>query len=87
MIRVENGRMEARGSVPELCSDLSTVVSGLNDLIAEGIGTEGSHEMIMKAVELGLKSEDEIRAEAQKVIDDFMDSLKAKLTKMFEGGM
>lgn len=66
MLSFNNGVREIRGNIPTICTDLSMLIRGINEIISENLCEEAAHEMIMRSVELGLKSDNEIQKEILK---------------------
>lgn len=66
MLSLNNGVMEIRGNIPTICTDLSMLIRRINEIISENLCEEAAHEMIMRSVELGLKSDNEIQKEILK---------------------
>ena len=66
MLSLNNGVREIRGNIPTICTDFSMLIRGINEIISENLCEEAAHEMIMRSVELGLKSDNEIQKEILK---------------------
>lgn len=66
MLSLNNGVREIRGNIPTICTDLAMIIRGINEIISENLCEEAAHEMIMRSVELGLKSDNEIQKEILK---------------------
>lgn len=73
MIRTERGTVTFNGSKSEVLADLSCIVESLH------ISGKATKEEIMKTVELGFKSQDEL----DKVLQELEEKAKAKLADIF----
>lgn len=71
MIKVKNGEVTIKGSEPELLTDLSMIVKGLNENLDK--------EMIQVAVDLGLGNIEEVKKllEGLKGIKEKIEKIKA----------
>ena len=70
MIKVDKGRVTIKGSVIEISTDLSCIISSLME---DDIGF--SRDDIMESVEIGMKTEDEVREMAEKVVADILKNI------------
>ena len=81
MIKTQKGEFHCKGSVNELCADLSIIVNILyNKAFSKHMTQKQAKELILKAVEQGLMTEEEIDGILKNSIGDFFESL-AKFMK------
>lgn len=67
MIKVENGETTIEGNLIDTLSDLSCIVHAIKKTITnKGFSDETAKKDIMEAVDLGLKSDEEIYEEIRK---------------------
>ena len=87
MIRCNNGDVLVEGSMPVLLSDLSTIVHAMHYDVcnAEGMSYSESRERILKAVELGFKTEEECKHEAVRLTKELLEKVLCDLTKILDG--
>lgn len=80
MIKVRKDRVKFKGSIPELMSELSMLCRNLRKAIAEETTDEIAKDFVMDAVKLGLKTDEELQKEADKICKN----LEAFLKNCFE---
>ena len=88
MIRVAEGRVELKGNVVDLCTDLTMAIKSLNETFLEaGMKEEEIEERFQDAVKFGMmKREDVMKRIAEElfsddfvgVMEEFMDFLREK---------
>ena len=61
MVKVNKGEIDVKGTSIELLADTATIIKVLHKIISEDIGEERSKELIRFIVELGFKSEEELK--------------------------
>ena len=79
MIKCENGLVKMQGDPRLLMADLATTIHAMHhDLFIEKhhIDPEQSREMIIRAVEKGFSTEDEIENELKETLLEVLDKLK-----------
>ena len=70
MIKANMGRITIQGPAVEIRADLSGIISALTD---DDIGF--SRDDIMASVEMGMKTEDEVKEMAEKAVADFLKNI------------
>ena len=80
MIRVKNAKVKIVGHPIDLGSELAVAVKGMVDALQKkGMPREDAVGYVKKAVELGLKTEEEIHEEAQQKIGELLVKLGAAM--------
>lgn len=80
MIKMVNGKLEVEGIEPELLSELAYIVHKL--VYAKDLNIPIEH--VRHAVEIGIKSDEEVHAEAEQVIRKIKDNLRQKIAAMMD---
>lgn len=63
MIKVKKDRVRFKGSIAEICAEVTILCMNLRKSFSEELPEEIVKELIIKAVNLGLKTEEEINKE------------------------
>ena len=90
MIKTRKGETVIEGNIAEICADLAVIVDSANEALTEEIGAEEAKKEIMKAVEYGLMSDDELKhamnETANKALCELTEALD-EFKKFMEGMM
>lgn len=93
MVHVEKGIVSIEGTTGGILADISTMVCAIAENGLKGFDTkEEVKEAVLRAVELGFKSEEELEQEYKKKVNalksDLSEAIEAALDKLFstEGG-
>lgn len=85
MIKIENGKLEIKGTPYEICADISTIIRGARISFAKDFGEELAENMVKRAYELSWMSDEQVKVEADKakerVMKKFNQGLMATLAK------
>lgn len=82
MIKSSNGEVTIKGRTTEIASDLTMLIRGmLESFEKHEMEKEEAEMLVRKAVELGFKSENEIRKEVDKLMKDLMKDILKALTE------
>lgn len=76
MIRSEFGRTELKGTMAMLATDLIMIVSALKTQLSKTNSEEAVVQLIMEAVEMGLKDDGTEEAISDKELKELIESLK-----------
>ena len=86
MINVENGKVEIKGEMPNILTDLTLAIKAIRLSITEDRDAENAKEMIDKCVELAFMDDDEIHEAVQATManvikdllsdDEFLDGFR-----------
>lgn len=76
MIKCELGKVSLKGDAATLMAELSCIISSLEETFSENISDEKAKEMILHAVDIAFKPEEEVK-EATK--DELVKLLKLLL--------
>lgn len=76
MIRSEFGRTELKGTMAMLTADLVVIVSALKTQLLKTNNEEAVVQVIMEAVEMGLKDDGTEEAISDKELKELIESLK-----------
>ena len=76
MIRSEFGRTELKGTMAMLTADLVVIVSALKTQLLKTDSEEAVVQVIMEAVEMGLKDDGSEEAISYKELKELIESLK-----------
>lgn len=76
MIRSEFGRTELKGTMAMLTTDLVIIVSALKTQLLKTNNEEAVVQVIMEAVEMGLKDDGTEEAISDKELKELIESLK-----------
>ena len=76
MIRSEFGRTELKGTMAMLTTDLTMIVSALKKQLLKTNSEEAVVQVIMVAVEMGLKDDGTEEAISDKELKEFIELLK-----------
>lgn len=83
MIKAENGRIEAKGTTPELMTDLQCIIRALNEQPLKCVSQEEKKEMILNAVNDGLTPFEDV-IEKYRQENNEIDKLLQSLGNVFE---
>lgn len=85
MIKTNEGKVELKGSQMELMADVGCIIHSLRDTLVENeVPREEAEEMLKKAVELGLKTDEEIEEDSKKKLGEFLKKMCKELIEAFE---
>lgn len=90
MIKTRKGETVVDGNISEILADVAIIIDSVNEVLTEELGAEEAKKAIMEAVEYGLMSDDELKAQNKKAeeklaceLTEALDDLK----KLLEGMM
>lgn len=87
MIKVKNGEASLKGNHIDLGSDLAIAVKALVEASQKiGMSREEAIEFVRKSVELGLKTEEELREEAKRLVTKMMSDILSIMNESNEEG-
>lgn len=75
MIKVDNGRIEVKGKMADILADLTVAMKNIRESFAEDIGEKASKELVERAYELSLLTDEEVNEETQKSKEEVRDLL------------
>lgn len=81
MIKVRKDNVRFKGSIPELCSELGMLCRNLRKAIAEETTDEIAKDFVLRAVKLGLKTDEELKKEADEICRNLENFLEKFLDK------
>lgn len=94
MIKTKRGVIEVSGITSEILADISFIVKSVNKNLVAVLGKEKAHERIMKAVERGFYTDEEVHSELQEAIEkvigkcdsdsEFDKKLDSMISKFFK---
>ena len=85
MIKAKEGKVEVKGFTDELLADVGVIIHSLVDAFVENdIPRDEAVEEIRRAVELGFKTEEEIREDAKKKLGEFLKKMYEDIVELFE---
>ena len=76
MIKIKKDRVKFKGSIPELCAEITVLCVNLRKTISEELSEEYAKDLILKAVNLGLKTEEEIKKELLDKLGELIEGEK-----------
>lgn len=80
MITTKKGRTVIEGSINEILADVSIIIDSVNEALTEEFGAKEAKQHIMKAVERGFMSDDELQAKKK----EFADKVACELTEALD---
>lgn len=84
MIYTNKGETRANGSVHEILADVSIIIDAVHESLTEEIGAEDAKDCIMKSVEAGFMSEDELQTKKKECINLVASELTEALDELKE---
>ena len=85
MIKTENGKVEVKGTTPEIMADLESIISALNETKLHGIDEGKNKEMILDVVNDGLTPVEDMLKSKIDEISNGLGSLFEELAKKLKG--
>ena len=67
MIKIENGKVNLKGNIVELKSNLAMIIISIREVFAEHMSQDEADENIREAIRVGFMTEEEIRDELKRV--------------------
>lgn len=77
MIKTENGKVNLKGNIVELKSDLAVIIISIREAFAERMSQDEADENIREAIRVGFMTEEEFRDESKRV--------ESKISEKFGG--
>lgn len=77
MIKTENGKVNLKGNIVELKSDLTMMIISIREVFAERMSQDEADENIREAIRVGFMTEEELRDESKRV--------ESKISEKFGG--
>lgn len=77
MIKTENGKVNLKGNIVELKSDLTMMIISIREVFAERMSQDEADENIREAIRVGFMTEEEFRDESKRV--------ESKISEKFGG--
>ncbi len=77
MIKTENGKVDLKGNIVELKSDLAMMIISIREVFAERMSQDEADENIREAIRVGFMTEEEFRDESKRV--------ESKISEQFGG--
>lgn len=77
MIKTENGKVNLKGNIVELKSDLAMMIISIREVFAERMSQDEADENIREAIRVGFMTEEEFRDESKRV--------ESKISEKFGG--
>lgn len=77
MIKTENGKVNLKGNIVELKSDLTMMIISIREVFAERMSQEEADKEIREAIRVGFMTEEEFRDESKRV--------ESKISEKFGG--
>lgn len=77
MIKTENGKVNLKGNIVELKSDLTMMIISIREVFAERMSQDEADENIREAIRVGFMTEEELRDESKRV--------ESKISEQFGG--
>ena len=83
MIKTKKGYVELDGSVHEILTDVSIVITSVGKMLTEKVGMDNTlaEELINEAVELGMANEEELKKKFEEKLETESTDLLIKLLK------
>ena len=81
MLKSENGCVEFRGEPENITSDLACAIRAAKVILSNSMSEEQAKLKIARTIEIGLMTEEELKAEREKVMKEFERGLTATLAK------
>ncbi len=79
MIKTENGKVNLKGNIFTLKSDLAAIINSIREVFAEHMSQDKADENIREAIQLGFMTEEEFRDELKRV--------ESKISEKFGGAI
>ena len=97
MIKTENGKVDLKGKIVELKSDLAMMIISIREVFAERMSQDEADENIREAIRVGFMTEEEFRDESKRVeskiseqfggtIEDIMELIDEVMREAHGGG-
>lgn len=67
MIKTENGKVNLKGNIVELKSDLTMMIISIREVFAERMSQDEADENIREAIRVGFMTKEEVRDELKRV--------------------
>ena len=77
MIKTENGKVNLKGNIVTLKSDLAAIIISIREVFAERMSQDKADENIREAIRVGFMPEEELRDESKRV--------ESKISEKFGG--
>lgn len=77
MIKTENGKVNLKGNIITLKSNLATIISSIREAFAECMSQDEADENIREAIRVGFMTKEELRDESKRV--------ESKISEKFGG--
>ena len=77
MIKTENGKVNLKGNIFTLKSDLAAIIISIREVFAERMSQDKADENIREAIRVGFMTEEELRDESKRV--------ESKISEKFGG--
>lgn len=77
MIKIENGKVNLKGNIVELKSNLAMMIISIREAFAEHMSQDEADENIREAIRVGFMTEEEFRDESKRV--------ESKISEKFGG--
>ncbi len=77
MIKTENGKVNLKGNIVTLKSDLAAIIISIREVFAERMSQDKADENIREAIRVGFMTEEELRDESKRV--------ESKISEKFGG--
>ena len=77
MIKIENGKVNLKGNIVELKSDLAMIIISIREAFAGRMSQDEADENIREAIRVGFMTEEEFRDESKRV--------ESKISEKFGG--
>ena len=77
MIKTENGKVNLKGNIFTLKSDLAAIINSIREVFAERMSQDKADENIREAIRVGFMPEEELRDESKRV--------ESKISEKFGG--
>lgn len=78
MIMTVNGAVNMIGSTPEICTDVTNILTSFRKVIADKYGKEAEEDFVAKVVKTSAMTDEEIQAETQALKEKIMNKSKAE---------
>lgn len=84
MIKTENGKVNLKGNIVELKSDLAMMIISIREVFAERMSQDEADENIREAIRVGFMTEEEFRDESKRVVSKISEKFGGTIEDIME---
>lgn len=76
MIKCEDGRLEVKGSIITISNDLTLIIHSIRKIFTKNMDQKKADDAIRETIRLGFMSEEEIKSEAMRILEEMICGMK-----------